>query len=268
MAHLIILIAIALTCFTVAAQNTVYVVQEQRAQYKRDEYLLELLTKALDQSQYPAKLESILVHPHQQRTLLGLNSTQADIYWSMTSPEREQLAIAIKVPLFKGLIGKRALLTNKDYLPMFASIKEKSELAEHVAIQGHDWPDTKILAQNGLQVRPFANYQVMFSLTASGRVDYFPRSFIEVNSELSDLKDDKLVIVPNLFISYPTAFYYFVSSSKPKLAEAIYKGLLALKESGEFDRLFEHYFAEELASLPYQKSEVVEIKLDNPYFQN
>ena len=252
---------------TTEANNVVNLAIEQRPLYKRDYYLHELLAAALRASNYQAEINEVLVHPHQQRTLLMLDEKQADVFWSMTSPEREHLAIAVKVPLFKGYIGKRALLTKRAFLPRFKDLKTKQDLTQFSAIQGHDWPDTKILAQNGLTVRPLANYQAMFSLVIRGRVDYFPRSFIEVISEMEQIKSDDLAIVPDLYISYPTAFYFFVSNHKPELAEALLKGLKVMKSTGEFEQLFVSYFAEDLAKLPFKEGEVIEIKLDNDYFQ-
>lgn len=252
---------------TTEANNGVNLAIEQRPLYKRDYYLHELLAAALRASNYQAEINEVLVHPHQQRTLLMLDEKQADVFWSMTSPEREHLAIAVKVPLFKGYIGKRALLTKRAFLPRFKDLKTKQDLAQFSAIQGHDWPDTKILAQNGLTVRPLANYQAMFSLVIRGRVDYFPRSFIEVISEMEQIKSDDLAIVPDLYISYPTAFYFFVSNHKPELAEALLKGLKVMKSTGEFEQLFASYFAEDLAKLPFKEGEVIEVKLDNDYFQ-
>ena len=133
---------------TTEAKNVVNLAIEQRPLYKRDYYLHELLAAALRASNYQAEINEVLVHPHQQRTLLMLDEKQADVFWSMTSPEREHLAIAVKVPLFKGYIGKRALLTKRAFLPRFKDVKTKQDLAQFSAIQGHDWPDTKILAQN------------------------------------------------------------------------------------------------------------------------
>jgi ABC-type amino acid transport substrate-binding protein len=262
-----VVIGVSLLIASVSANelNVVNVAQEQRVLYKRDEYLIDLLTKALSTANYPADIQQVLIHPHQQRTLIALETKSLDLFWSMNSPERESLAIAIKIPLYKGYIGKRALLTRKRNLELFAKIKTKAQLAKLSSVQGHDWPDTKILAHNGLNVRPLADYQAMFMLTGRGRIDYFPRAFIEVNSELAANPQSDLAIVPNLFISYPTGFYYFVSKSRPGLAKALEEGLTMMINSGAFDALFNQYFAEDLNSLPF-KQNVREIKLDNPYF--
>ena len=249
------------------AQQAINIAQEQRPQYKRDEYLTKLLTLALNAAEQPAKLNTVNVHPHQQRTLIALDSDAIDLYWSMTSPDRETLASPIRVPLFKGYIGKRALVTQLAFLNRFENITTLDQLASFTAVQGHDWPDTKILASNGLSVRPLANYEAMFGLVANGRVDYFPRSFIEVSSELEQVNNQALVIVPNVYISYPSAFYYFVTKRKPELADALYKGLEIMQKDGSFDALFMEYFAEDLKALPFESANSIEIKLDNPYFK-
>lgn len=252
-------------CSTLSAQ-TINVAQEPRAQYKRDEYLSTLLVKALEAANYSASLNHIIVHPHQQRTLITLQNNDVDLYWSMTSPERETLAIAIKIPLYRGYIGKRALVTQRALLPQFKNITTLEQLKPLTAVQGHDWPDTKVLSHNGLNVRPLANYEAMFGLTATGRIDYFPRSFIEVGSELTEVSNSELAIVPNIYLHYPAAFYYFVSKDKPELAQAIEQGLTKMQKTGEFLALFNKYFRDDLNALPFDEAKAIEIKLVNPHF--
>ncbi|KAF7772288.1 hypothetical protein PCIT_a2332 [Pseudoalteromonas citrea] len=247
------------------AVSSLYVAKEQRALYDRDLYLYELLDKALQAAQLEMKIEHIEVHPHQQRTLLALSRGEVDLHWSMTSPEREQLAIAVPVPLFKGFIGKRALLVKRSHLPRFEKVQNKEQLAKLTAVQGHDWPDTKILAFNDLPVRPMSKYQAMFAMVIRGKIDYFPRSFIEVSSELADQHSEDLVILPNLYLYYPSAFYFFVSKEKPEVAEALKKGLALMQQNGEFDMLFERYFSAKIAALPMDNAR--KITLQNPYYE-
>lgn len=250
----------------VAQEQIINVAQKQDVQNAREEYLNELLVRALENVNYPSVIRMTPISDLQKRKLINLQSSDLDIYWSMSSPEREALALAIKIPLFKGYIGKRALLTNRQNVARFKNVKTLEQLGEFSAVQGHNWPDTIIMSYNGLHVRPLTNYQAMFTLTSRGRIDYFPRSFIEVNSELIENKQSNLVVVPNLYISYPTGIYYFVTKSKPGLAKAIEEGLIVMQKNGEFDALFDEYFAKDLNTLPYTKGKTVEIKLDNPYF--
>lgn len=252
--------------FSIKAEKAeaIKIAKEPRKLYERDHYLYELLDKALKAAGATYDYEHVTVHPHQQRTLMALSSGKVDLHWSMTSPDREQIAIAIREPLFKGYIGKRAIMVKKEHFAQFAELKSIEQLKAFTAVQGHDWPDTKVLAFHSLPVKPLSNYQAMFKLLASGRVDYFPRSFIEVNSELEE-NPDKFVLLPNVYLEYPTAFYFFVNKAKPQLADDLKRGLNKLKNSGEFDALFSRYFEKDLARLSmYQPDKAIRLK--NPYF--
>ena len=66
--------------------------------------------------------------------------------------EREQALLAIRIPLFKGLIGTRLLLINATDQPRFDQITGGAQLRVLHAGQGHDWPDTDILLHNGYAV--------------------------------------------------------------------------------------------------------------------
>lgn len=240
--------------------KVVNVAQEQRILYQRDQYLIEVLEQALKAANYSAELNFVEVHPHQQRTLLMLSQGEVDIHWGMTSSAREQLATAIKVPLFKGMIGWRVLLINQEYSTQFAAIKSASQLKSLKALQGHDWPDTKILTQNGYNVLAQANYEQMFKLLARGKGDYFPRSVIEVHSELAARDELPLIIEPNLLLKYPTAFYFFVNKEKVELANALQNGLTTMLNNGEFDAIFNRYFSGFLTDLKLDKRIVFELE--------
>ena len=261
----LLLIVVLLFSWAASASNTIRVAKEQRTLYARDHYLYALLDQALKAANYHAEIEHVSVHPHQQRTLLALSSGKVDLHWSMTSPEREQLAIAVKVPLFKGLIGKRALLVKAEQMKRFTALKTKADFKDLTAIQGHDWPDTKVLSFNQLTVKPMAKYSAMFALLQAGRVDYFPRSVIEVQAELES-QSGNFAIVPTVYFSYPSAFYFFVSKERVELAKALHLGLEKMQKTGEFDVLFAQYFAKQLKGL--LSDSAVEIKLENPYFRH
>ncbi len=251
-----------LTC-SVAATEIVKVAKEQRKLYPRDDYIVSLLELAL--ANQPYQLQHVPVHPHQQRTLLKLSQGDVDIHWGMTSPDREAIATAIPIPIFKGLIGKRIALIKDDRQSDFTAI-DSDKLKQFTAVQGHDWPDTKILAQNGYRVKAFAHYKAMFTLVSRGQVDYFPRSVIEIQDELLEFKPLGLAIETAHLINYPAAFYFFVNKEKTALANALQAGLTEMIADGRFDKLFDDYFAEGLSQLNLAKREIH--YLENDYFTN
>ena len=247
------LLLVALPC----QASTVRVAKEQRTLYPRDHYLYELLNTALKNTPYQTEL--ISVHPHQQRSLMQLSRGQLDIHWSMTSTLREKIAIPVRIPLFKGLIGWRVLLVASDSEQRFVNIETENELKRLLAVQGHDWPDAKILMNNGYRVKPLPHYEAMFSLTKSQRVEYFPRSVIEVHDELKQFGRG-LAIDKHILLKYPTAFYFFVNKEKKELATALQLGLLKMQQSGEFDTIFSRYFRENLSKLELSKRRTFELE--------
>ncbi|MEJ6474364.1 substrate-binding periplasmic protein [Pseudoalteromonas piscicida] len=257
----VILTAVWLHSATATEQSSelIYVAKEARTLYDRDLYLYELLDKAMAAAKYEVQIEHIKIHPHQQRTLMALSRGKVDLHWSMTSPAREQIATPIKIPLYDGLIGRRLLIVHKDIYPAIKAITTLNELKRFTAVQGHDWPDTKILNYNGLKVRPISDYQTMFNLIADKKADYFPRAVIEASAEISAQNNDNLMIVPDFHLYYPTAFYFFVNKEKPKLAQALKTGLDKLQASGELQALKRKYGLD-------KPPESVAIELDNPYF--
>ncbi|ESP95210.1 MULTISPECIES: substrate-binding periplasmic protein [Pseudoalteromonas] len=243
--HIFYFCLIALAIAASANDNekeTIYVAKEQRPLYDRDLFLYELLQQALKAVDHDVNIEHVKVHPHQQRTLMALSKGQVDLHWSMTSPAREKLAIAVKFPLFDGLIGKRVLIIHKAQYARFKAVTEIAQLSRFTAVQGHDWPDTKILSSNGLNVKPIVNYQAMFDMVLDKKADYFPRSIVEAQSEIVNQNRPELMIVPDYYLSYPARFYFFVNKDKPGLAKKLEMGLAKLKSSGAYHALLQRYF--------------------------
>lgn len=256
-----VFLALLISSCSATAQEVVKVAKEQRKLYPRDHYIVSLLEQALPKDTY--QLEHVPVHPHQQRTLLKLSNGDVDIHWGMTSPDRESIATAIPVPIFKGLIGQRLALIQTSRQAEFSAFNTE-QLKQLTAVQGHDWPDTKILAQNGYRVKPFANYRAMFTMLSRGQVDYFPRSVIEIQDELEAFQRLGLSIEQQHLFSYPAAFYFFVNNNKAELANALEKGLMAMINDGRFDKLFNDYFGETLTQLQLEKRQ--QHQLENDYF--
>ena len=68
-----------------------------------------------------------------------------DVFWSITSQEREEALLPIKFPMYKGMMGWRVLLIKKSEQDKFTSNLTLGRLADLVGIQAHDWADLKIL---------------------------------------------------------------------------------------------------------------------------
>lgn len=174
----------------------------------------------------------------QARQLRNLEHSMLDVTWSVTSKERERHHLPIRIPIMNGLFGKRALLINADDNRFDTPLALK-DLTDMRAVQGYDWPDTRIFRHNGIRVLE-TTYQASFRMVAEGFADMFPRSVMEISHEInSQAKTANLKVAPNIIIAYPSPMFYFVSSEQSALAERISQGLQQLLSSGELRKLLE-----------------------------
>jgi hypothetical protein len=199
----------------------------------------------------------------QGRAIIQLSQAKdIDVLWTMTSTQREQEILPIRIPIYKGLIGWRLFLTNPTHLANNKSPSNINTLKQAIMIQGHDWPDTEILAFNGFNVLKVPNYEGFFKILSLNRAELFPRSLIEVWDELDSYGNRNIVLEPDTIISYPTATYFFVSPDNTRLASIIKTGLRKSLNDGKFDALFSKHYAERINKANLR--ERTHFRLSNP----
>lgn len=206
---------------------------------QRTQYPANLLALGLSKSGEKFEIEPSEGVMLQGRALKLLTAGKAvDVVWSMTSIEREDQLLPIRIPIYKGLIGWRLALIKEGDQKKFAAINHLDLLKPLFAGQGHDWPDTEILLKNDFQVSGVASYEGLFKMLELNRFDYFPRSIVEVWAE-ADLHASKGIVVEQSFvIRYKTAFYFFVNKNNQRLARLLTKGLYKSIDDGSFRELF------------------------------
>lgn len=207
-------------------------------------YFKDLLVLALEKSKKKYGeylLDQVSTPMYQARAFKSLEQNQIDVVWSMTSNQREEQAQAVYIPLMKGLLGYRVFIIHRDKRDLFNNVGSLQDLADLSAIQGHDWPDTKILRHNGLKVITDFKYLAIFDHIDRGRYDYFPRGVLEAWEELASTKHNHLMVDPNILLVYPAPVYFFVRKGDDALAERLAFGLKQAHEDGSFDHLlFSH----------------------------
>lgn len=230
---------------------------------QRQNYPIVLLDLALRDSEKTYILTPSAYDYEQKRALSDLAiGNNLDVSWSMTSTDRESMLLPIRIPIFKGLIGWRIPLINSKNPLLFANTQSPKDIQAFKAGQMHDWPDTPILEWNGMTVFRSSTYAGLFKMLAMGRIDYFPRSVIEVSREYEANKTMQIKIDEDILIYYPTAFYYFVSKDRPELAKAIEDGLEVMIKDGRFDKLFTRYHSTFIDEAKLEQRKV--LKLKNP----
>lgn len=208
----------------------------------RGDYGYALLALALKEAggRYEALQTPMVVQQNRAIVELMADSHRIDILATMTSREREQKLLPIRIPMTKGLIGWRIGLVRSYERERFAHVETLAALRQFDVGQGDDWPDTEILRAAGFTVRTVSTYDSLFGLLKAGNVEWLPRSLNEIWSEAK--RYPALAIEPNLLLRYPAADYFFVNRHNTELAEQVRRGLELAIADGSFERLFlEHY---------------------------
>ncbi len=224
---------------------------------------LQLLHMALDASGVRCELSPSADLMVQSRALKELEAPQDKLHiaWSMTSVQREQSLLPVRIPIFKGLYGWRLLLIPQGQQAAWREVDSLADLKRKTLVQGHDWPDTEILRANGLTVTTGASFAALFKMLAIGRAQAFPRSVLEIVWE-QETQKQLFAIEPSLVLHYPTAVYFFVRPDDHRLAGLVELGLNRLLANGAFDRLFDQHHAEAIRSAGLHKRRLIE--LHNP----
>ncbi len=209
------------------------------------QYFKSILLEALNitKGQYgPAKLIESGSDLVQQRAMQKLSIGDGlDVFWTVTNKAREEQALPVRVPLLKGLFGYRVAFIHKDNVEKFSALSDETTLKQLVAGQGHDWPDLRILQNNGYRTLSISNYDSLIDMLIKKRIDYFPRGVGEILQEAEIFQSDDVQIEESFILFYPSYVYFFVNPNKPKLAERIHVGLLKMREAGTFAKYFSDY---------------------------
>ncbi|MDR7267684.1 hypothetical protein J2X20_000313 [Pelomonas saccharophila] len=228
-------------------------------------YVRRIVELALNRTGNRLPIQPVDLDMTQGRTLVELATGHApiDLMWTMTDIQRESSGLLpVRVPIDRGLLGWRLLLVRRSELAQWKRVRTLRDLGQRMAGQGHDWPDTAILRANGLQVGTSSGYDALFRMLAAGRIDYFPRSILEIDAEMAGGRYPELAIVPELMLHYPAAAYLFVSPTRPDLAAELKAGLDAAVADGSFQRLHREQYGAVIKAHQISPDRV--LKLSNP----
>lgn len=254
------------------AEEDVTVIRYRPANSENDErplYFIRMLDLALHKTRDEFgeyRLEPAQIPISQARAFdLVQRGRYVDVVWSMTSIERENISLPVRIPLLKGLLGYRVLLVHPSQADSIKSITRLEELGRFTGIQGQDWPDTIILKANKLNILTSSDYDGMFKMVSSGRADYYPRSVAEVWPEIQNFSKQNLILSPSPILFYDGPIYFFVNPANKRLANRLTLGLQRAIQDGTFDKLF--YSQSEInKAIDFLKQEAPTIiRMDNPH---
>ncbi|MGJ8679565.1 diguanylate cyclase [Paraglaciecola sp.] len=228
---------------------------------KNTEYFYELINLALAKSGTPYTLKTTRIPAgiEQDRSIKLMNEAYYDVHWYTTNASRERKLLPIRIPLFKGLIGLRLMFIHPDKQNMFSDLSEIQQLKSYVGGQGRSWPDTTLLRSQGFHIETAGGADGLLRMLNAKRIDYFPRSVLEIWHEKSVIKDLSLAIDQHIALRYPSAIYFFVRKDNQNLHDVIELGLTNAIKDGSFNQLFNQSYGEILAKSKLTERTIFEI---------
>lgn len=203
-------------------------------------YAIKMLKLAIAHSDNPDyKVEAI----HEDFTQARLNEEVRsngllDVCWASSDKDIESELQPIRIPLFKGLLGYRIFIINKNDQAKFDKVETLDDLKKLTIGQGRTWADGRILEANGFKVIKTNKYPGLFYMVEGGRFDAFPRGVHEPFGELEARPNMELAVEKNLMLYYRMPFYLFVSPTNKQLAKDLQTGFERAIAKGEFDKVF------------------------------
>ncbi len=183
-------------------------------------------------------------------------------------PGWEEDLIPIYIPLRKGLQGYRLFFINRELQPLMDKVETLDDLKRFSTGSGAQWSTTLILEKAGFDVVTGHDYQTMFDMFSLRRFQTFSRGINEIFFEFDTMSDKypDMYIETGLALHVPLPVYFFVTPTKPKLAERIELGLREMIADGSFDQLFMEYHGDLIRRANLDNRKI--FRLDNPNLGN
>ncbi len=229
-------------------------------------YAIKMLKLAIAHSDHPDyQVEISHENFTQTRTNEEVRSKGLlDVCWASSDSSIEAQLRPIRVPLFKGLLGYRIFIINKNDQAKFDQVHSLDDLKKLTIGQGRTWADGRILEANGFNVIKTNKYPSLFYMVEGGRFDGFPRGVHEPFGELEARPNMELAVEKNLMLYYRMPFYLFVAPDNQSLAKDLETGFTRAIATGEFDKVF---YGDKAIQDVMQKANMKNrklFKLDNP----
>lgn len=172
--------------------------------------------------------------------------------------------ILIPLPLMKGLLGYRILIIRAADKEKFVAIKSAQQLQQLRMGIPSTWADAELFRHNGYKVEEKGSFDDLFTRLENNEFDYVTFGANEVTGVFSEraAKSGKLIVDSSLVVFYPFPLVFYVNPDSKALAARVTEGLQIISANGELDKIFNRYFAVDLAAVNLPARAM--IKLKNP----
>lgn len=215
----------------IACEHNIYTRHYESSKDRTISSLLSLALSKTDKKYCVKPYKSIM---SSTREIHSIRNGELDVIWS-SGNEIKGLK-AIKLPIYRGMLGYRIFVIAKDDQHKFNHIQTIEQLSSLKAGSGMSWGDTIILKNAGLPVLTAHRSRNLWTMLENNRFDYFPLALHEPWEELE--KKTTLTDEKTLLIHYPTAMYFYVNENNQALYNAIAQGMQKALNDGSYNALF------------------------------
>lgn len=201
----------------------------------------------------------------QKRAAVSLQNGDIDVAWLPANKYLEKSLSSIKIPIRKGLLGWRAILTNKRNYKSLQKIENLAGLQQYQTAYLKDWHDWPVMLANFPKLGTASSYRSLFTLLQRNRIVFLSRALHEVVNEQKrfDVPPEPLMVLPGVLLHYPQADLFYFPNKPDSVRGRVLYGLEQLMKSGKFDKLFKTHHQEILKTINATKKRL--IKLTNPF---
>lgn len=208
---------------------------------ERDSFQLDLIKFLMNKMNAKYKIESTTQIFTQARIISELKQGNLiNIHWMGTSAQLEKDFNVLRFPIYRGLLGHRIFIINKNDQKLFNNIQTLEDLQKFKGAQGIGWSDIAILETSGLEQHA-AKYENIFNMiNKGGRVSYFSRGLNEAFGEVESRENilPNLKVEDNIVLVYPFSMFLFINKSNEKLYTILKSGFEKAYEDGSFLEFF------------------------------
>lgn len=232
----VLLWLVLFACAYVHSADCDFEVKHQLIESDRGKLIQSLLGLALSKSDRTACYSQAESPMTLARKTLEAQKGNLSVVWAGSGSDIEEKLRAIRIPVFKGLVGYRLLVIRADDQARFDQVQTLKDFQSFKAGIGERWADRAALESAGIPVELSAYGRRLWPMLSSQRFDFIPYGIYEVWHQLPRWGQE-LTIERNLLLHYPIGFYFYVNKEDDALHAAITKGMEAAIADGSYDRL-------------------------------
>ncbi|WP_394130410.1 hypothetical protein [Shewanella maritima] len=266
---LLTVVAIASYAMAWASENpvkdTIKIVKARKINDLRAQYNFTVLRRAMELTKPEFGEYSIqTVEQRIPSTRLRQLIVEGDVIntaMAVTNNEWERSALPVRIPLRRGILSYRLLLTHKEQLVEFAKITTVKQLKQKKVGLLRHWSTWETMTNLGYHVVNSYSYESIFTMLDRQRFDYVPRGIHEIYEEL-ELREQQLTgltVEPNLALYIPAPFYVFVSPNQPRLHQRLSQGLELMVQQGELASMLKLYYADYIERAAIAKRVILDV---------